>query len=415
MEPPGADTVLVRHSELGTKSAQVQARMEERLATNIARMLARREIPGQVDRERGRIFIRTSPGAIDQATTVATESFGVISASPTLAVPATEEAIYTALEGIAPSVYGGGTFAVAARRAGPPDAHPFSSSDLEERGGAAIWEAVADRFQPAVDLDSPDVRFYVECRENEAYLFHERCNGPGGFPIGTQGRTVALVSGGIDSPVAAWQMMRRGCEIVPVYFDFEQFGGPDHVARAVDTVRQLARYVPDGELDLRVVPIGDIAEFLNEEVGPTRMLSLRRVMFAIGEMIAEEADAHSLVTGESMGQKSSQTGKNLTASGIDTTLPIHRPLLDRDKQDIISHARKIGTYSTSTIPAGCNRIAPTRPETHANYDQVIEAEPPGLLDGVAETVDRADVITVSVAETMATQPTKQGCVSDATH
>ena len=400
MTPPGADTILLRHSELGTKSAPVQARMETTLATNVERMLRRRGVTGTVRRERGRIFIDDAEDNLDEALAVATDTFGVLSASSVTTVQATEDAIVDALVRTAEQHYAGGSFAVHARRAGAPDAHPFTSKGLEIRGGSAIWEAVEDSFEPSVDLDNPDMPIFVECRDRYAYVFLGREEGPGGFPLGTQGRTVPLVSGGIDSPVAAWEMMRRGCEIVPVYFDFEEYGGADHVARAVQSVRTLCTYVPDGEITMYRVPFGDKAANLVETVAETRMLSLRRVMFAVADAIADQVDAHSLVTGESIGQKSSQTGWNLTVSDHAIDRPVHRPLLNLDKQAIIRAARELGTYSTATIPAGCNRVAPSYPETHATVEQVIEAEPPDLMDAVPELANRAEELTIS-AETEA--------------
>ncbi len=408
MIPPNADTVLIRHGELGIKSEPVQARMETTLANNVKRMLSRREIEGDVRRERGRVFIDTAPAAIGDALDVATDTFGVLSASAAKTVPATEDAIVTALVDLADTVYTSGSFAVRARRAGGRDAHPFTSKGLEERGGSAIWEAVEGTVDPRVDLDDPDIAFFVECRAERAYVFLDREAGPGGFPIGTQGRTVPLISGGIDSPVAAWELMGRGCEIVPVYFDFEEFGGQDHVARAIESVRTLAEYVPDGTIRLYIVPFGEVADRLVAETGKTRMLSLRRTMFAVAEEIARKESAHSLVTGESIGQKSSQTGWNLRVTESATRLPVHRPLLDRDKQEIIDQAKMLGTFSTATIPAGCNRVAPTHPETHARLDQVREAEPDGLFADLEELVDRSEITTVTVKASASTVPASPG-------
>lgn len=394
MQPPGARTVLVRHREIGTKSRQVQRRMETILAENVRAMLALREIEGTVEREPGRVFIHTSIEDVERATDAAADTFGVASASPVLAVDATLDDIKRALARTARERYDEGSFAVRARRAGPPDAHAFTSVDLEESGGSAIWDAVVGTTEPVVDLEDPTYTFYVECREEEAYVFLETRDGHGGFPLGTQGTVVALVSGGIDSPVAAWESMRRGCDIIPLYFDFEGYGGVDHVARAVESVRRLATYAPGREIQLHVVPIGDAVDRLVEEVSATRMLSLRRLMFAVAERLAHEAGAHALVTGESIGQKSSQTGPNLAATSADVRLPIHRPLLARDKQEIIELAKTIGTYEEATIRAGCNRIAPTHPETNATSAGVVDAEPSDLLRDVEALLSRTETVDI---------------------
>ncbi len=390
--PPEADTVLVRHGELGTKSNRVQARMEERLRCNLAAMLSRSEVDAEVERERGRLYVQVSPASIVPATRAARWTCGVSSASPCLTVPPEIEAIEVALAEIAPVVYRDGTFAVRARRAGSKGRHPFTSAHIEERGGSAIWEAVDGDFDPSVDLDDPDITFHVECRETEAYLFTEKQRGPGGFPLGTQGTAVAMISGGIDSPVAAWEMMRRGVSIVPVYFDFEAYGGPDHVARALESARTLGALAAGHEQPCYRVPVGDVGEWLVENTGSMRMLLLRRFMFRVAESIADEVGAQALVSGESLGQKSSQTGHNLAATSAVTTRPIYRPLVNIDKHHIVERAKSIGTFRTARIPAGCNRIAPDQPATRTNPADTAAVESEWLLEAVADAVDRAERI-----------------------
>lgn len=392
MIPPGADTVLVRHGELGTKSSQVQHRMERLLGGNIDRMLTERQIEGTVSGEHGRLYVRGKPAELSRVLDAVTDTVGVISASPAVRTAPTMEAITSALGTIASDVHTGGTFAVRARRAGGPDAHAFTSQEIEREGGSAIWATVDT---PEVDLDHPDHTYYVECRPDTAYIFIEKQPGPGGFPYGSQGTVVALISGGIDSPVAAWEMMRRGCQIVPLYFDFEDYGGPDHIARAYESVRHLAQYAPDGRLDLVHVPIGSVVEELCESTQATRMLSLRRFMFSVAEQIADREGAHSLSTGESLGQKSSQTGTNLAVGGAHLRYPIHRPLLAMDKQEIIDRAKTLGTFQDATIDAGCNRVAPSLPETAANLADVLAAEPPGLLRHVEDVTAESHTKTLS--------------------
>jgi len=139
------------------------------------------------------------------------------------------DAITEALANAAREQYDGGAFAVDARRAGE---HAFDSHDVNREGGDAVWQSVEDEFDPEVDLDDPDLTFSVEVRQEEAFVFLETRDGPGGMPLGTQKPLVALFSGGIDSPVAAWEAMKRGSPVVPLYLDLGRFGGPDHRARA---------------------------------------------------------------------------------------------------------------------------------------------------------------------------------------
>jgi thiamine biosynthesis protein ThiI len=202
---------------------------------------------------------------------------------------------------------------------------------------------------------------------------------------------VALVSGGIDSPVAAWEVMKRGTPVIPVYLDLGDYGGPDHRARAESTVADLARYAPHLNVRLRVIPAGEAVERIAATVEKDRMLAFRRFMFRAAEHVARDVGAVGIVTGESIGQKSSQTTANLEVTSEATTLPVHRPLLTADKTDITAQARAIGTFDESTIPAGCNRLAPSFPETNASLAEVREVEPDGIFDLAAEAAANVEV------------------------
>ena len=397
MHPPGADVVLVRHGEIGVKSDQVRRKMEARLAENLEALLADRDVDGSVTRRRNRLFVHTDHP--EQATAVATDCFGVVSASPASSVEPTMAAIKDALAAATRAHYDGGPFAVDARRAGPTDAHPFSSDDIGREGGSAVWEAIEELgHEPVVDLEDPAFECFVECREDEAYVFLEHREGPGGLPLRTQQPMVALISGGIDSPVAAWESMRRGSPIVPVYVDLGDQGGPDHRARAMSTVRHLQRYAPNLDLSVAVVPGGDVVGDLVDAMDDERMLSLRRFMVTVGEAVAHEVDAVGVVTGEAIGQKSSQTAANLAVTDAAVDLPVHRPNLTRDKDEIVAMARSIGTYDDSTIPAGCNRVAPSFPETNADLASVEAAEPDDLLDRARTVAGEAEIVALDDRE-----------------
>lgn len=391
MDLPGAETVLVRYGEIGLKSTRVQERMETRLAENIRAQLGARGLDETVERGRTRLFVDSTPERIDPVTDAVTDTFGVVSASPAIRTDPTLPAIRETLGRIAPRCYEDGSFAVRARRAGSPDAHPFSSTDIERRGGDTVWTAVEDRgVSPTVDLEDPDVTFHVECRPETAFVFLERRDGPGGLPVGTQAPFVVLVSGGIDSPVAAWLAMKRGSPIYPVYIDLGDYGGVDHRMRARETVSRLDSYAPE-DLSLRVVPGGAGIDRIVSETESCRMPVLRRFMFRIAERIAETESAVGIVTGESAGQKSSQTATNLRASSAVTSLPIHRPLLSMDKTEITELARDIGTFDESTIDAGCYRLAPDGPATRPTLAAVERAEPSDIDPLVAEAVADSEV------------------------
>jgi thiamine biosynthesis protein ThiI len=391
MHPPDADVVLVRHGEIGAKSDQVRRKMETRLAENLEALLADRAIEGQVVRNRNRLYVHTED--VEAATKAATDCFGVVSASGAVRVEPTLDAIQTALANATTAHYDSGPFAVTARRAGPTAAHDFSSEDIGRDGGTAVWETIEEMGgEPVVDLENPAFELFVECREEEAYVFLEKRSGPGGLPLRTQYPMVAMISGGIDSPVAAWEIMRRGSPIVPVYVDLGDLGGFDHRARAISTVEDLGAYAPNVDLDVRVVPGGDVVDDLVKSMGEHRMLSLRRFMVSVGEAVAREVDAVGIVTGEAIGQKSSQTAANLAVTDAAVDLPVHRPNLTRDKDEIVATAREIGTYDDSTIPAGCNRVAPSFPETNADLEEVEAAEPEALLERAAAVAADAEFV-----------------------
>jgi len=406
MQPPGADTVVVRHGEIGTKSDQVRRKMERRLRDRLASALAERDLLGTVERERTRIYVRfdgefadsadrhaVDSSTVDAVTDVATETFGVVSASPARSVAPELGPITDALADTAGACYDGGSFAVRARRAGKPEAHPFSSRDIEEGGGSAVWEAAEARgIDPAVDLDHPDHTFFVECRPDEAFVFTEKRAGPGGYPLGVQEPLVALVSGGIDSPVAAYEAMRRGAPVIPLYVDLGDFGGADHRARAIETVRRLWSSVPGEDPELLVAPGGDAVDRLVAEMDAARMLGLRRFMYRVAAVVAGREGAVGIVTGESIGQKSSQTTANLRVTAAATDLPVIRPLATADKTEITDQARRIGTFEDSTIAAGCNRVAPSLPETAGTLADVRAAEPAGLFDLAREAAAAVELV-----------------------
>jgi thiamine biosynthesis protein ThiI len=388
MEPPGAETVVVRYGDMSTKSSRVRRGMEERLVENIEALLADRGVDGDVERRPTRPLVWTDEPTA--AAEVAADAFGVVSTSPARALPAEPEPILDAMAETAQACYDGGSFAVNARRAG--DTFPMDSEDLGREGGQAIWDAVEDEFEPEVDLDDPDVTVNVEVREDAAFLYLDEIPGPGGLPLGSQRPVVALVSGGIDSPVAAYEIMRKGCPVIPVYVDLGEYGGPDHRARAVETVRTLGSYAPNFRESLRVVPSGETVELLAAELDQGRMLAFRRFCLAVAEEIALDAGAAGIVTGEAIGQKSSQTTQNLSVTDPMTDLPVFRPLLTMDKNVITERAKEIGTFTDSTIPAGCNRFAPAQAETNARLDRLRDLEPDDLRERARDAVADLELV-----------------------
>lgn len=389
--PPDADTVVVRVGEVGTKSERVRYEMQNTLAANLRALLDDRGIDGRIDHRRNRPLIRTDDPVA--ATDAATDAFGVVSASPATRPEPTFDAVVDELARVAPATYDGGTVAVRARRTGD---HPFTSEDLEREGGAAVLDALQEATgeRPAVDLDDPDYVARAELRDDAAFVFVEKHPGPGGLPLGSQRPVVALLSGGIDSPVAAFELMRRGAPVHLVYVDLGDFGGPDHVARAESSARTLAEYAPNHLDGLTIVDGGDVCADLADSLEQGRMLVFRRFIYRVAAEIAADRGATGVVTGEAIGQKSSQTTQNMSVLDSVTDFPVHRPLLTADKDEIVARARRIGTYEAASIAAGCNRFAPDQSETRAGLAQMAEIEPDWLEERAAACAADAEWVSL---------------------
>jgi len=380
---PDASHVLVRYADLSVKSGQVRGGMSERLAENVRAILADRGLSGTVERHWHRIVIETDePVAVAAA---AADAPGVASASPATVVPSALDEIVDAMVAVAEALHEpGDAIAVDAQR---DSQLPFTSHELGRVGGAAVVDAVEDA---SVDLDDPDLPLRVEARPERTFVFTESYEGPGGLPVGTQAPVVALVSGGIDSPVAVHETLSRGAPVVPVYVAMGEYGGADHEARAVETIRVLQRVAPNVDMRPYRVEAGGIVADLVDAMEQGRMLSFRRASLRAAERIAEAHDAVGIATGEAIGQKSSQTTTNLAVTSAAVDLPVHRPLLTVDKGEIEVRAREIGTYDDSTIPAGCNRFAPDQAETHAELDWLRSVEPDDVLSRAAAAGEAAE-------------------------
>jgi len=357
-------TIIVRYGELALKSERVRRRFERCLIDNIR--LALRGLDYKLARERGRIFISTSKA--DAAAKRLTRVPGIVSVSPAIKIDATMDAIrLTAVKAAKKTLTSGKTFAIRTRRVGK---HAFSSQDVNIDVGSAVLKAVPSA---RVNLSTPDQEISIEIRDKNAYVFTTTLTGVGGLPVDSQGNVVALLSGGIDSPVAAFLMMKRGCRVFPVFFNNKPYTDDRARKRAIAVAKKLAEFSPG--IELRVVPFGHILRAFIEKAPrrPTCVLC-KRAMLRIGEKIARRVKAEAMVTGESLGQVASQTLSNLRVIDEACELPVMRPLIGMDKVEIERIARQIGTFEISTQPAaGCSAV-PQYPETRAKLEEVLKAE-----------------------------------------
>ena len=251
---------------------------------------------------------------------------------------------------------------------------PLKSPELAAELGGAVLEVMSHL---KVDLDDPDVTIRVEIREKQAYIHAGQEKGAGGIPIGSSGRGLLLLSGGIDSPVAGYMIARRGMSIDALYFESIPYTNELAREKVFDLARKLCEYV--GRIRVHVISLTEIQEAIRDNCEEDYFtLILRRFMMQLASMVAKEHYLQVLVTGESLGQVASQTTAAICCTQIAADRPVLRPLIGMDKEEIITIARKIDTYDTSILPYEdcCTVFTPRHPKTQPVPDKVAEAESP---------------------------------------
>lgn len=248
---------------------------------------------------------------------------------------------------------------------------PLVSPEINREVGRAVQEKSGAR----VDLNNAELTVSVEILPRDAFFGFDKIAGSGGLPVGVSGRVISLISGGIDSPVAAYRMMQRGCRLTFVHFHSVPYLDKTSQEKVRELVKLLTRYQFSSRLYL--VPFGEIQrQIVAAVLRPLRVILYRRMMMRIAESIAEKERAGALVTGESLAQVASQTLENLAVIEKAASLPILRPLVGMDKQEIVDQARKIGTFDTSAVPDQdcCQLFVPRHPATKARLIDVEQAE-----------------------------------------
>ena len=367
--------ILVHYDELILKGRN-RSVFEKCLHSNVRRALRDAGKVG-VTRRHGRIIVELGPDAdIDACLRRLSGVFGVIRYSPALTLPldlaAIERWLGAQLEGLEPR-----HFAIACRRANKK--FPLSSVEVNRRLGRYVQESTGW----PVRIKKPDLTVHVHLLDDAAWVGFERLAGPGGLPTGSAGKVVSLISGGIDSPVATYQMLRRGCQVV--FAHFHSFPHTDEASQ--HKVRELVmRILPYGHAArLYLVPFAATQQrIVTECPAPLRVVLYRRFMLRAAEAIARAEGALATVTGDSLGQVASQTLENLHSISRVAELPVLRPLVGSNKQHIVELARQIGTYEISIEPHDdcCSFLMPRNPATHSTPEEVERAE--ASLDVAAE-------------------------------
>ncbi|MGH9022931.1 MAG: tRNA uracil 4-sulfurtransferase ThiI [Acidimicrobiia bacterium] len=383
--------LLVHYHEIALKGRN-RPRFELALRRNLERALG--SSASRVTLRPGRLEVQDpQPEAIERVRRV----FGVANVASAAIVPAELDAVIAA--GIAEAQAADAqapfsTFAVRARRARTGFPHP--SQLVNEMLGDAVRTGLAKK----VDLSRPEVTLRVEICEARAYVSALQLRGPGGLPVGTAGPVVALLSAGIDSPVAAWRLLRRGADPVAVHFHGQPFTDSSSVSKVGELVEALALW--GYRLPWWSVPMGEAQREITLSAGsPLRVLLYRRLMLRVAERVAAAVGGLALVTGESLGQVASQTLENLAAVEAVATMPVLRPLIGTDKVEIIDEARRIGTYELSARRHQdcCTLFVPRDPATRAGAADLTEAESGYDVERLVEDcLARAIRIPVGAAE-----------------
>lgn len=388
----GKEIVLASYSEIALKSRPVRRLFERLLCRHIRCML---KLDGfskaKVRRIQGRLIVENiNP---EKAAETVARVFGVASAMPAVMVTGDlatilETAITIAERIIEPNQ----TFAIDVRRVSKQD---YSRREMEACLGEAVLKSLEER-NVHVDLDDPNRIIHVEVRDEFAYLYHQVVPGLRGLPFNSQGKLIGLLSGGIDSPVAVWLMMRRGAYVMPLFLDQRPLIGEDYYRRGIKVARQIRRYVPLQDFYLHVAPMGEIMEKIVEQI-PARLrcIACKRMMYRVACRFGEKEEAGGIVTGESLGQVASQTMANLKVLTEASNLPIYRPLIGMTKDEIVKWARKISTYESSTTPVQECNVVSSRPVTKAKMEIVATTEKRLDIEGLVSKALK-DVVSVKL-------------------
>lgn len=359
--------VMIHYSEIGLKKGN-RGFFESRLRDNIQRALKDCS-ETNVTMDFGRFVLRLPPDApLDQIISRLKNIIGIahfsIAHHGDLDLNILKEQVFEKLQNVPFN-----SFKIAARRADKQ--YPYTSVQVNQIVGERIFIGM----KKAVDLTNPDLTCHIEIFNKKIFFYFDRNKGIRGLPIGSSGRVVSLLSSGIDSPVASFRMMTRGCRVIFVHFHSFPFTDKSSYHNAIKLAKLLTKYQYTSRIYL--VPLVKIQEaIIMQAPAKLRLILYRRMMFRIAEMIARKERAKALVTGESLGQVASQTVENIAAISGVVALPILRPLIGVDKEWIIEQAKEIETFTTSTEPYDdcCSYLVPKNPETHARLDEVHAAE-----------------------------------------
>jgi thiamine biosynthesis protein ThiI len=390
------DTFLLKYGEIGIKGNNRHL-FEDALAKKVREALRRISGEFEVTKERGRVYVHCS-GEWDEEETIDAlqHVFGIVGICPVRVVSC--ESYETLRDGVLAYMkeehsQKEETFKVKTRRANKQ--FPMTSMQIDAELGHDILEACPNL---TVDVHRPDVLLDVEVRD-EAYIYSRIIPGPGGMPVGTNGSAMLCLSGGIDSPVAGWMVAKRGVTIDATYFHAPPYTSERAKQKVVDLAKLVAKY--SGPIRLHIVNFTDIQLYIYDQCPHEELtIIMRRYMMKIAEHFAREHGDLGLVTGESIGQVASQTMQSLLCTNDVCTLPVYRPLIGFDKNDIVEISKEIGTYETSILPYEdcCTIFVAKHPVTKPNLNMIERSEThlSEKIDDLLQTaIETTEVMTVT--------------------
>ena len=393
-------TYIVRCGEVALKGMN-KPYFERMLVDRIRRSLKKIGSGIEVRRDEGLIFVRTPLELEEEVTLKAiTKVFGVASVSPAVEIDIEEGSAQYILDKIGAAAVdymmnliekrGIKTFKVDAKRANKQ--FPVQSPEIGRIIGASVLKGCKVL---AVDVHNPDCKLFVHVRRGKAYVFEQKVSGFGGLPLGTNGKGMVLLSGGIDSPVAAFMMAKRGMMIEAIHFH----SYPYTSERAWEEVQDLASIVANycGRLTIHSINLLPIQEAIVANCPEDEITILvRRFMMRLAERVAQETGCLMLITGENIGQVASQTAEALVVTDASVQMPVMRPLIAMDKVDIMDIAKEIGTYETSILPYEdcCTVFLPKHPSTKPKLPRILESESHLDVDALVEAALESRTSTV---------------------
>ncbi|MFG6116636.1 tRNA uracil 4-sulfurtransferase ThiI [Halobacillus sp. MO56] len=381
------DQIMVRYGEMALKGKN-RHKFEQKLQSNLTHKLKRYPAT-KLKKTRDRMYVMLNGEDPYKVMETCQEVFGIQSLSFAVRTEQDEDKIKEAVLFAFNDADNAKTFKISAKRT--DKTFPVGSQEMNQRLGAHILKNTED---VTVDVHNPDVEITVEIRQDAVYITSKKYPGAGGLPVGTTGKTLLLLSGGIDSPVAGYLAMKRGVEVEAIHFHSPPYTSERAKQKVMDLAQEMTRY--GIKLKVHIVPFTNIQQKIHQEMPEGySMTIMRRMMLRISEAVAKEQEILSMTTGESLGQVASQTMESMSAINDVTNYPVIRPLVAMDKLDIISISQQIGTYDVSIRPYEdcCTVFVPKSPKTRPSKEkaQYYEAAV-DFSEDIKQAVEQREII-----------------------